>query len=429
MDEQPTNPFQPSFGSRPKLFVGRQPILGSVERSLSLGPRDYGFMRLLLGQRGSGKTTLLAEISERAAMKGAVVLRADAATPGLLDRIASKIVDAHQLHEIDDPSRQSRLSGVSVGPIGLRWEGSNRQGIAVHLEGLAAWADSQGTLVLLTVDEMHAGDRNELRRLCADLQAITNIDEMPLAFVGAGLPEMSHTVLQDKKMTFFHRCHRDKVPAIEHSDAWRCLRQTVEESNATIHPEALKLLASAAADGLAYKLQSLGHHAWRLSGAPEHPIDLMCAQEAVDLAEADFKEKVLVPMWSDLPQTDQDYLIALSAHNGRAKPREIAARITDQSPRSLSRAEVRLRDAGHLARSEDGEIVSVGPLTAEIVNDIKSHEDEYRDGIIDYDVAAVPMPAVEPKPSRTTLCRAYMPRAKAQCILSRGHRGPHRSTR
>ncbi len=428
MDDQPANPFQPSFGRRPKLFVGRQPILDSVEQSLSIGSGDYGFTRLLLGQRGSGKTTLLAEISERAALNGAIVLRADASTPGLLERIASKIVDAHQLHEINDASRRSRLSGVSIGPVGLRWEGATRQGIAAHLDSLAAWAASQDTIVLLTVDEMHAGDRNELRRLCADLQTITNIDEMPLAFVGAGLPEMSHTVLQDKKMTFFHRCYRDEVPVIAEPDAWRCLRQTIQESNGTIHQEAIRLLASAAADGLAYKLQSLGHHAWRLSGAPEHPIDLMCAQEAVSLAEADFKQKVLVPMWSDLPQTDQNYLIALSAHHGRAKPREIAAHINDQSARSLSRAEGRLTDAGHLARSEHGEIVSVGPLTVDIVNDITRREDEYRDGITD-DASRLAMPAAESKLSRATLCHAYMPRAKARCILPRGHRGPHRSTR
>lgn len=414
------NPFKPSFGRRPKLLVGRQPILDSVERSLSIGSGDYGFTRLVLGQRGSGKTTLLAEISERAALDGAVVLRADASTPGLLERLAAKVGDAHRLHEIDAASRQSRLSGVSIGPVGIRWEGPARQGIAPHLEGLTAWAASQNKIVLLTVDEMHAGDRNELRRLCADLQNTTNIEEMPLAFVGAGLPEMSHTLLQDKKMTFFHRCYRDEVPVITQAEAWRCIRQTIEESDGTIHPDALQLLASAAADGLAYKLQSLGFQAWELSGAPKHPVDSMCAQEAIRLADADFETKVLVPMWNDLPQTDQDYLIALSACRGRAKPRDIAAQVPGQSARSLTRAEKRLTDAGHLTRSETGEVVSLGPLTVDIVNDIKSREDEYRSDITE---------TASSRPNRSVACNHYMPRAKAQCVLPRGHKGPCRSSR
>ena len=428
VNNQPENPFKPSFGRRPLLFVGRGPLLDNVEQSLRIGSGDYGFTRLVLGQRGSGKTTLLAEISERAALNGALILRADASTPGLLDRITSKIIDAYDLHDIDVSSRQSRLSGVSVGPIGIRWEGTTRRGIAPHLEGLTTWAASQDKIVLLTVDEMHAGERNELRRLCADLQTITNIDEMPLAFVGAGLPEMSHTLLQDKKMTFFHRCHRDKIPVIEQPDAWRCLRQTIEESEGTIHQDALAVLASAAADGLAYKLQSLGHYAWRLSGAPKQPIDLTCAQEAVTLAEEDFKTKVLVPMWHDLPQADQDYLIALSAHHGRARPQEIAVQVSDQSARSLLRTEGRLTDAGHLTRSETGEIVSVGPLTVEIVNDIKRREDEYRDGEHRNRTVGASSPSLSasPRPSKT-LCNAYMPRAKARCVLPRGHQGRCRS--
>lgn len=42
-----------------------------------------------------------------------------------------------------------------------------------HLAGLASHAAALGSGVLLTVDEVHAGEREEIRRLAGDLQHIT----------------------------------------------------------------------------------------------------------------------------------------------------------------------------------------------------------------------------------------------------------------
>ncbi len=58
---------------------------------------------------------------------------------------------------------------------------------------------------------MHAGDTNDLRMFAVTLQDVTRIAQLPLAFVGAGLPVLEETLLTDKSVTFLQRCPRYEV--------------------------------------------------------------------------------------------------------------------------------------------------------------------------------------------------------------------------
>ena len=417
------NPFTPDFGTRPAHLASGQALLGEATRSLASGPRDSGYTRLILGQRGSGKTTILAEIRELARAAGMLALSTDAATSGLPARIASAIDRARDTgrHTWSPPAGTEgrlRMSGLQIGPFGANWEKmpapQQQWSLGRRLEALAEWASEQGSAVLLTVDELHAADREEARRLAADIQSITKIDGLPLAFVGAGLPEMADTVLADRKMTFFHRCHRDRMPRTDYDGAWRCLRLTAEDAGGSVDGEALDLMASAASGGIPFKLQSIGYHAWVLSGAPERTIDLIAARAAIRRAEADISEKVLRPMWGDLSDLDRSYLGALSSVGGAITPRRLADLIPNTAARSLARTEQRLTEAGHIARSVDGVIRLAGPLDRSFIRAATELEALYRTG------ATSGLPAGR-------RCNADMPRARARCVLSPGHRGGHRS--
>jgi len=132
------------------------------------------------------------------------------------------------------------------------------------------------------------------------VQSITKVKELPLAFIGAGLSEMAYTVLQDRKMTFFHRCFRDRMSRLGFDEVWRGLRLTVADAGGTVEADALTSMAEACWSGLPYHLQSIGHHAWALAGSPSRPIDAVVAATAAARAEHDLIEKVVVPMWHDL---------------------------------------------------------------------------------------------------------------------------------
>ena len=417
------NPFTPNSGRRPAVLAGREPMLRDMAAVLSAGPSERRYTRLFLGQRGSGKTTLLAEVKDIADASGMLTVDVNASTPGLPDRISERIDQVRQ-STVDAPPRkqtQRYLSGVRLGPVGLNWTEVTlphaSMGLGSRLEAISDWANAQGTGLLLTVDEMHGGDRDELRYLASELQRITKVGELPLALVGAGLPEMAYTVLEDKKMAFFHRCHRDSIPEVDFDDAWSCFRQTIEDAAGTIDSDALAHMAEAAAGNVPYLLQSIGYHAWRLSGAPSRTIDLLSAQTAIAGARRDMREQVTVPIWHDLAETDHSYLQVLATLGGEATRRDIADAVHSVSGRSLGQTERRLVASGHLERTPHGTVRLRGILARGAIDELVETDMAYE--------------STRPKAAPTTRisvrCNTLMPRARAKCVLPRGHKGGHRS--
>ena len=174
------NPFSPDFGQTPDHLVGRDRIMGEIGTGLASGPRARGFTSLLLGSRGSGKTVLLTEMEERAASNGWIVVSLDASTSGISDRVRQGVVHARDTHEgaegaDPDRGRPGRWSGLTLGPVSLQravLEEVRPEWDMRHLLAkLAEHAQRAGTAVLITLDELHSGEREEIRRLSADLLA------------------------------------------------------------------------------------------------------------------------------------------------------------------------------------------------------------------------------------------------------------------
>lgn len=76
---------------------------------------------------------------------------------------------------------------------------------------------------MATVDELHAGDPEELRALGVVVQDVTRIDRLPMSFVGAGLPILEDTLLADMSVTFLQRCARFETGFLDHAAAWAAL--------------------------------------------------------------------------------------------------------------------------------------------------------------------------------------------------------------
>ena len=417
------NPFTPDFGRRPAVLAGREPMLRDMAAVLSAGPAERRYTRILLGQRGSGKTTLLTEVKDIANASGMLTVDVTASTPGLPDRISERIDQVRRSTVNAPPRKRPRryLSGISLGPVGLNWAEAplphSSMGFGNRLEAISEWAASQGTGLLLTVDEMHGGDREELRYLASELQRITKVGELPLALVGAGLPEMAYTMLEDKKMTFFHRCHRDPMPEVDFDDAWSCFRRTIEDTSGAVDSDALEHMAEEAAGNVPYLLQSIGYHAWRLSGAPSRAIDLLSARTATSRARMDLREQVVVPIWHDLADTEHSYLQVLVTLGGEATRRDIADAVQGVSGRSLGQTERRLVASGHLERTPHGTVRLRGILSGGAIDDLVQTDIAYESAL----------PRAVPTTRSPVRCNTLMPRARAKCVLPRGHKGGHRS--
>ena len=429
------NPFSPDFGQMPHRLVGRAAMLERIKTALAQGPTNQDYTTLLLGHRGSGKTVLLTEIEDMCASEGWIVLSLDASTPHLAERIKQAVVharDAHEGAEAADPDygRPTRISGWGVGPVSVRRAVIDEMRPAwdsrLLLTSLASHADRAGTAVLLTVDELHSGDRGELRRFSSDLQHITKRGRLPLAVVAAGLAETKHTLLMDKKMTFFRRCARQEMPGLSEADIMEGLRHPVLDAGGTFEWDALRS-AAAAAGPLPYKMQCIGHNAWKIAGAPQRSIDTQAVQEAVRLAEASFLEDLIRPAWHDLSKMERTFLEAVTDLNENATPQHLAQRI-DASPHTLAETEDRLRSAGYLTEDTHEVLQLTDLMPRNAVIEMTSVERRYRSG----DAAGGwpnPLSDSFSSPEPMSRCGAHMPLAKARCVLPAGHAGGHRSGR
>lgn len=419
------NPFVPGFGIAPHVLVGRELLLSNIETGLDAGPSDQRFTTLVTGVRGSGKTVALEAVQDAVEQRGWLVLQVDATTSGLPDRIIEAVRQAERRYQsatFIERRTGSRVSGINVAGFGINWTEVNESPLETsstiaHLTALADKAREAGTSVLLTVDEIQGADRDELRRLAADIQHITSRRQLPLAFLAAGLPQINTTLLSDRKITFLQRCHKLELPPLSRSDALQGLNLTVRDAGGKIEPVALRFAAERV-QGSPYRLQLLGYNAWAMSGAPSTPVNLVAVKEAARITDETVTENVSLPAWFDLDDRSQSFIEALVVCDaGRPVTSEIAARmrISTRQARRIARA---LELSGYITVSADNTMSLSGLVPADVVR----REAEFTLGG-SLEVSNEPVRTL----SRTIQCGAYMPRANAKCVLGRGHKGPHRS--
>lgn len=415
-------------------LVGQDDLLTDMGRALQVGPGAEGYTRVLLGHRGSGKTTLLATIGDTARASGMMVVDVDASTPNLPERIITSLFESMDDYEqITDEWRRraehrmgpSRMTGVGVGPLSASWDKQRTPIRAADLRysllRVVEAAEATGSSLLFTLDEMHAGEREELRRVAADLQYVTKIQELPMAFVGSGLKELEFTLLQDKKATFFHRCQREHLHGVDAADAWGGLRRYLDDAGVAVDPDALRLMADTVTGTTFYHLQSLGDKAWRIAAAGGK-IDALAAAEAVRQHRADIRRKILLPLWHDLAADDQEVLAVLARLGGNASGHDLADAAVSagfSSSRAMRRTISRLSTL-ELVTEHDGRYMMSGLLSAE---DVLTDQLAGAPDSVWHRLDRPARGAARPK----AVCGHYMPVAKARCVLQEGHSGRHRS--
>ena len=439
-----SNPFSPGFGRSPSSLVGRDDLRVELASGLATGPNDNRYTSVLMGVRGSGKTVMLNEIEDLAAADGWVVLSMDASTTGLPGRIIRTIGQARRNYEALDlggpGNRRSkeRSMGIRLGVLEGKWAATehydpvSETGLREQLADLADAARQAGTSVLVTVDEMHGIDRNEARRLSNDLQHITKRSGMPLAFVGAGLLEVKHTLMADKGLTFFHRCEQYEMPPLGIADVIKGLRHPIIDAGGSIEDDALSM-AARSVGAFPYKLQVVGHNAWTLADAPDKPIRLYDIQKAIEIAEEIVDRNVSAPAWHDLADSAQRFMQALALLGGSAGLRDIAQE-AGISGKQASAIQHRLSLSGYTTgRAGIVQLTELVPARVVIAESRVELATEVEPRRIENAPDATD-PSKTAASSRSTSlqqidrCRRWMPRVKAYCVLAAGHAGRCRST-
>ncbi|MYA38056.1 MAG: AAA family ATPase [Acidimicrobiia bacterium] len=373
----PSNPFHPTFGTSPPLLAGRDREVIRIARAFDHGPRHPDYTLLITGPRGSGKTVLLNEAEDAALALGWRVISVSASVSDLPSRIRAAAWE--HLYEMDAGKPARRISSVQVLGLGVSWEERPvaRSGLRPDLRGvLTAVAERlapSGIGLLLTVDELQGLQLPEARELTAAVQHITRRELLPMALVGAALPEIEATILSDRGMTFFQRCARIRLRPLEPFDTELALRRPITDAGEAIENEALQVMVKASR-GHPFTIQLLGYHGWEeaFGGRRASRIKVEHARSAAYEAGWAELEQIVKPIWAGLSEMDRSFLVAMARDDGPSSVGEIARRL-DRSANYAQNYRRRLIAAGMITSAGRGKVRFLHHGTAEWLTTLDYH--------------------------------------------------------
>jgi hypothetical protein len=324
---------------------------------------------LFTGARGTGKTVLLREIANEARQRGWWVIT-ETAIPGLIDRLTSDHLPA-LLDEINPGENRSRLKSISA-PFGLgaSWDTDDthprrpsfRSMLSLALDLMAG----RGAGVLITLDEVHGGDRAELREFATVVQHCFGEDR-EVAFVAAGLPAaVDERLLRDPVITFLRRADRHVLGMLNTVEVAEALRVPILEHGRTVSDPTLEVMVDLSAH-YPFALQLVGYHVWR-----QHPdrteITLDDVSAARPIVAAKLGQMVHEPSLAKLSDRDRDFLAAMVVDPGPSRVGDIAERLgVDANYASQYRA--RLLVAGLIVAPRRGYVDFELPYLREYLTD------------------------------------------------------------
>jgi len=322
------NPFHASFGVSPPLLVGRDAVLEDFVEALDDGPGSAGRATLYTGARGAGKTVMLNAVEDRAKERGWLVI-SETATPGFVGRITQQHLP-RLLREFDPNAVGRRMTGVTA-PLNvgaLAWETIEahvvRAGLRNQLELLTDLLVEHGTGVLITLDEIHQNQIEELREMAATVQHAFR-EGRELAFAGAGLAASVSDVVNDGVLTFLRRAERHALGPVPRPDVERAFRQPIEASGRSIGADALQIMVDGAG-GYPFLLQLVGAQTWRLHPAAAE-ITVDDATLGVVRARRRLGALIHEPALTVASDMDRAFLLAMAQDDGPAKMADIQQRL------------------------------------------------------------------------------------------------------
>lgn len=353
--------FQPTFGSRPEQYIGRDGIIEQFMEGLREPVGSRNRCTLFLGQRGMGKTALLLELSDRASEAGFVVARVTAH-----EGMPKAIIEQFQLNGSPYFSDEKRkVSGVTAGALGFSFgltfsEATERQyGFRAKMSLLCDKLAEKGKGALILIDEVQTSVA--MREVASSFQELVG-DRKNIAIAMAGLPHAVSGILNDKVLTFLNRATKVELGAVSTNQIRAYFDKAFCVAGVNISEDNLDK-AALSTRGFPYLMQLIGYYVLQYTPSNGEVTDAI-----IDKAEKsslkDLDDNVFKPILTPLSDNDIIFLRALARCGGKATTAQIQSCLGKRGP-AIQPYRRRLIEAGVIEAPKRGELEFTVPYLAD----------------------------------------------------------------
>lgn len=325
------NPFNPSFGTVPSVFLDRDSLSHRVITELNSSNSPFQ-TSLIYGQRGAGKTTLMTDVAneldkDRQWQVINLVLDDD-----LLDslnaQLQEKLISLRLFSEVD---LKIEFKGIQLSTsAGNLNKEANFQTV---FHRLLQKFTQKGIKILITIDEVKA---TPLLRKFVSCYQIMLRDNLKVALLMAGLPENVSEIQNDDVLTFLLRANRITLNPLDVESIKNSYLHIFREAGYQLDlPTAIYMTKQT--KGFAYAFQLLGYWVWKAAINQDNKvINKETIDTILDYYVSDLFRNVYYKVYHEMTEKERQFVQAMvKVGRPKVKAQEIGQKMR-QKPGYIS---------------------------------------------------------------------------------------------
>lgn len=331
------NPFNPSFGKVPAVFIDRDHISQVLIDGFK-DPSGPAQTTLITGVRGVGKTALLTDVCEYFENEKNWIVCDIPSNSNILETLIQTI----QV-KADSGLKKSfaSIDQVSLSLMGFSITFTPQSSSANYqllLEELLKKMQKQDQHLLIAIDEVIA---NRSIKQFASIYQIMLRKNYPIALLMTGLPKNISELQNDDVLTFLLRSNRISLPMLNEINVHYNYKSVFEAAGKTIEENALKKMTSLT-KGYSYAFQLLGYLLWETN---ESTLTNTVIDSIMDRYKENLFRNAYTKIYEELSDMDRKILNAMALTDTPVPMKELAG-LLKKKPNYISTYRRRLLDSG-----------------------------------------------------------------------------------
>ena len=299
------NPFNPSFGKVPNIFLDRTHAVTKLSNELQ-DPNSPYQTTLIYGVRGVGKTSLLTDIGNKMSAKKNWLVVNLATNYNVLQTLIDSIC---QKSSPEIKRLLDKIEGIKLSAFGIQFEYHPQEltetNYQILLENILDKLQTKNISLLVTIDEVDPTP--EIKNFISLYQLLIR-ENYQISLIMTGLPNKLSELQNDDVLTFLLRSARMQLSSLDLLSIKHSYQDTFAKKGIAISDDVLVAMVKKT-KGYAYSFQLLGYLLWEIA---DKKITFATLEQIQGEYLATLSRNVYYKVLQELSPVDHSFVIAMA---------------------------------------------------------------------------------------------------------------------